>query len=66
MTGLYDRIKALCVENAMDVATLEKACGFKRGCIHKWNKSAPSAYKLHEVCKVFRITMEELLKDETA
>lgn len=66
VTGLYDRIKALCAENAMDVATLEKTCGFKQGCIHKWNKSAPSAYKLQEVCKVLRIQMEELLNGESA
>ena len=66
MTGLYDRIKALCAENGMDIATLEKTCEFKPGCIHKWNKSAPSAYKLQAVCKALGISMEQLLEGESA
>ena len=63
--NLYDRVKALCAENGMDVRALEYTLGYPEGTVKKWKKSLPSKWKLREVADVFRIRTEDLTDDKT-
>ena len=61
---LYDRIRELCEARGMSVAALEKVCGFAPCSVQKWNRSAPSAYKLKAVAQVFEMSLDDLLAEE--
>lgn len=66
MMKLYDRIKEICSEQGIDVATLERRCGFDGGCIRKWNESEPGAIRLNKVAKALDVTVDSLLAEESA
>lgn len=59
--NLYDKIKILCNENDITIASLEKATGISKGNICKWNSSLPSIDNLVKIADYFNLTIDELI-----
>lgn len=62
---MVDRIKQLCKQKGMTVASLERICGFGNGSISKWNKHRPAEFKIEAVAKALGTTKQYLLDGET-
>lgn len=66
---IYDRIKNLADEKGMSVAEVERKSDIGNGIIRRWDKSVPTADKLHKVAQTLGTTYEYLLlgvKDESS
>lgn len=61
---LYDNVKKLCEEKGVSILSLEKALGFPRSSICKWNDNEPGIRKVQKVADFLGVSIEELLKDE--
>lgn len=61
---LYDNVKKLCEEKGVSILSLEKALGFPRSSICKWNDNEPGIRKVQKVADYLGVSIEELLKDE--
>mgnify|MGYP005762497133 FL=1 len=61
---LYDNVKKLCEEKGVSILSLEKALGFPRSSICKWNENEPGIRKVQKVADYLGVSIEELLKDE--
>ncbi len=60
--SIRGRIKELSKERGMSVSALEAALGFGNGTIAKWEKTAPSAFKLKKVADYFNVSVDYLLE----
>lgn len=60
---LYDKIKEICKEKGVSVASVEKKAGLKSGAISKWNISSPTVKSIQAVANHLGMTVEELIKD---
>lgn len=63
---LKERIRILAKEFGISIPNLESVLGFGSGTISKWDKSAPSADKLQKVAEYFNVTLDYLMKGESA
>lgn len=61
---VYTKIKQICDEKGVSVASVERDAGLTNGSISKWNNSKPIAESLHSVAKVLGTTVEDLLEKE--
>ena len=61
---LYDNVKKLCEKKGVSILSLEKALGFPRSSICKWNENEPGIRKVQKVADYLGVSIEELLKDE--
>lgn len=58
---IYENVTALCKQNGISVAALEKELGFGNATIRGWEKSDPGAIKLKKVADRFGVTVDSLL-----
>lgn len=61
---LYDNVKKLCEEKGVSILSLEKALGFPRSSICKWNENEPGIRKVQKVADYLGVSIEELLAEE--
>lgn len=61
---MVEKIKALCKEKEISLATLEKALEFSANSIRKWDDHSPSFDKVVMVAEYFGILVDELKKEE--
>ena len=61
---VYTKIKQICDEKGVSVASVERDAGLTNGSISKWNNSKPIAENLHSVAKVLGTTVEDLLEEK--
>ena len=59
--NLKEKIEQLCNERGISVRTLEKQAGLKDRTIQHWDRSEPSAQKVHSVANALNVPIEELL-----
>lgn len=58
---IYDKIKELCKEKGISVASVEKKAGLSNGAISKWNNASPTVDNLNSVAKVLKVKVDKLL-----
>ena len=61
---LYDNVKKLCEEKGVSILSLEKALGFPRSSICKWNENEPGIRKVQKVADYLGLSIEELLAED--
>ena len=61
---LYDNVKKLCEEKGVSILSLEKALGFPRSSICKWNDNEPGIRKVQKVAEDLGVSSEKLLKED--
>ncbi len=61
---LYDNVKKLCEEKGVSILSLEKALGFPRSSICKWNENEPGIRKVQKVADYLGVSIEELLAED--
>lgn len=61
---LYDNVKKLCEEKGVSILSLEKALGFPRSSICKWNDNEPGIRKVQKVAEYLGVSIEELLRED--
>lgn len=61
---LYDNVKRLCEEKGVSILSLEKALGFARSSICKWNDNEPGIRKVQKVAEYLGVSIEELLRED--
>lgn len=62
---LYDNVKKLCEEKGVSILSLEKALGFPRSSICKWNENEPGIRKVQKVAEYLAVPIEVLLAEQT-
>lgn len=60
---IYDKIKEICKEKNISIASVEKKAGLGNGAITKWNSSSPTVDNLKTVADVLEIDVTEFLDD---
>lgn len=61
---LYDNVKKLCEEKGVSILSLEKALGFPRSSICKWNDNEPGIRKVQKVAEYLGVSIEKLLRED--
>lgn len=61
---LYSKIKAICRDKNISVASVERESGLSNGTISKWNDVSPTIGNLTAVAKVLGISVTTLMKDD--
>ena len=61
---LYDNVKKLCEEKGVSILSLEKALGFPRSSICKWNENEPGIRKVQKVAEYLGVSIEALLAED--
>lgn len=59
--SLVSKIRKLCSNKDMTLASLERVLGFSNGSMVKWDKSSPSIDKVKKVADYFNVTTDYLL-----
>lgn len=59
---LYDKIKEICKDKGVSVASVEKKAGLKSGAISKWNASSPTVKNIQAVAKALKVNVNKLLE----
>ena len=58
---LYDKIREICREKGVSVASVEKKAGLSNGAISKWNNASPTLANLTAVAKILKVKVDKLL-----
>lgn len=58
---LYDKIREICREKGVSVASVEKKSGLSNGAISKWNNASPTVDNLNAVAKILKVKVDKLL-----
>lgn len=58
---LYDKIREICREKGVSVASVEKKAGLSNGAISKWNNASPIVDNLNAVAKILKVKVDKLL-----
>ena len=58
---LYDKIREICREKGVSVASFEKKAGLSNGAISKWNNASPTVDNLNAVAKILKVKVDKLL-----
>lgn len=61
---IVENIKALCKREGVTIKAVEEICNLGNGTIRRWDDSSPSVDKLARVARFFRVTIDELIKEE--
>ena len=61
---IYDKIKELCKDKGISVASVEKEAGLSNGAISKWNDVSPTVNNLRAVAKVLKVKVDKLLSEK--
>ena len=59
---IYDKIKEICREKGVSVASVEKKAGLSNGAISKWNNASPTVDNLNAVAKILKVKVDKLLE----
>ena len=60
--SIYENIKKECSKRGISVFALEKALGFSRSSIYKWDVNTPGIDKVKKVADSLECTVDKLLK----
>jgi len=63
---MVNKIKDLCYEKGISVATLEKHLGFGNGSIYRWDKNSPTIEKVTKVADYFNVSVDYLLSKNSS
>ena len=55
---LYEKVAALCQNNNVTIAKLERECEMGNGTVRGWKNSSPSIENLKKVADYFEITVD--------
>lgn len=58
---IFDKIKEICNEKGISIASLERSAGLSNGTISKWNDSSPTVENLQAVAKVLKVKIYKLI-----
>ena len=58
---LYDKIREICREKGVSVASVEKKAGLSNGAISKWNNASPTVDNLNAVAIILKVKVDKLL-----
>lgn len=58
---IYDKIKEICKQKGVSVASVEKEAGLSNGAIRKWNDSSPTIDSLKAVASVLKVRVDKLI-----
>ena len=58
---LYDKIREICREKGVSVASVEKKAGLSNVAISKWNNASPTVDNLNAVAKILKVKVDKLL-----
>ncbi len=61
---LFERVSALCYQQGISIAKLEKDAGLGNATVRGWKRSSPSAENLKKVASILGCSVDELLKDD--
>ena len=61
--SIYANIKASCEKSGISINQLEKALGFPRSSIRKWDVNTPSVLKLKAVADYLNTSIDDLVKE---
>lgn len=59
---IYDKVKEICKEKNISIASVEKKAGLGNGAITKWNSSSPTVDNLKVVADILEVTVDELIE----
>ena len=59
--SIVNRIKDLCYEKEISIASLEKYLGFGNCSIYRWDKNSPTIEKVTKVADYFNVSVDYLL-----
>ncbi|MES1051289.1 helix-turn-helix transcriptional regulator [Bacillus thuringiensis] len=59
--GITEKIKELCQNRGISVATLEEKLGFGQNTIYQWKKRTPSVERVQKVADYFDVSIDYLL-----
>ena len=57
----FERVKELCKQRGITIATLEEKVGFGKNSIYSWKRNSPSSEKLQKVADYFDVSTDYLL-----
>ncbi|MDE5909819.1 MAG: helix-turn-helix domain-containing protein [Lachnospiraceae bacterium] len=60
---IYKKVKKLCKQKGVSIASVEKELGFSNGVISKWEKSEPIVSNLKKVADYFGVSIDYFLDD---
>ncbi len=58
---IYNKIREICKQKGISVASVEKEAGLSNGAIRKWNDSSPTIDSLKAVASVLKVQVENLI-----
>ena len=61
---IYDKVKRLCSDRGISVASVEKELGMGNGTIGSWNDSSPGFKSITKVAKYFNVPLEYFVDEE--
>lgn len=61
---IFDNVKAMCKENGISIARLEKECGLANATVRGWEHSSPKVETVKRVADYFGCTIDELLRED--
>lgn len=59
---ICEKIKEICKEKGVSVASVEKKAGLSSGAVGKWNESSPTVANLKAVADVLKVKVDKLLE----
>lgn len=59
---LLESINKFCVDEKTTLTEVERACGFEKGTLLKWDHKSPSIEKAQKVAMYFGLTIDELIR----
>ena len=59
---IYDKIKEICKDKGISVASVEEKAGLGNGTITKWNNSSPTVENLKAVADVLKVSVSKILE----
>lgn len=62
---IYENVQRLCAKEGISTFTLEKKLNLGNATISRWKDSSPNIKTAKAVADYFRVTVDELLRDET-
>lgn len=62
---IYNNIKKLCTEQNISISQLEKEAGLGNGTISGWKESMPRIDSLQAVARVLKVSVDDLLSEES-
>lgn len=57
------KLKALCKKRGVTFCSVEKAVGIGNGSMARWDRNAPSVWKLKKVADYFGVTVDYLITE---